>query len=120
MSVADFNAALSAGELPFEAHHSGEMRDERGRVRSNFTLDQAALLFATQQLVSAGLSWCEAAALLREPRVPVPRTSGAPVGIYCVARAEFMREGGGEPRLGPRFIVYGGRLSTSWPRRRRR
>jgi hypothetical protein len=110
MSVAEFNVALGAGDLPFEAHSSGEVRDEQGQVRSNFTLDHAALVLATQQLVSAGLNWREAAALLREPRAPVPRASAAPAGGYCVARAEFMHEGGGEPRSAPRFIIYGGPL----------
>jgi hypothetical protein len=110
MSVAEFNTALSVGDLPFEAHLSGEMRDEQGRVRSNFTLDHATLLLAMRQLVSGGLSWSEAAVILREPRVPIHRTSGTAGGSYCVARAEFMREGGGEPRMAPRFIIYGGPL----------
>ncbi len=111
MRVADFNARLRSGEVPFEPRLSGEIRDPQGRIWSNFSIDQAAYLLAAQQLASAGLSWSEAAAILREPPVPVPRRASLQAGSYCVARVEFMREGGGEPNYRPRFTVYGGPLS---------
>jgi hypothetical protein len=110
LSVSEFNALLRSGDLPFDTSLSGEVHDAQGRTWSNLTLDHAALLLAAQQLVSAGLSWSEACAILREPRAPVPRLSSAPAGSYCVARAEFMREGGGEPDYRSRFTVYGGPL----------
>jgi hypothetical protein len=107
LSVAEFNALLRSGDLPFDTSESGEVRDEQGRTRSNFTLDHVANLLAAGQFTSAGLSWSEACAILREPRAPVARLSSAPAGSYYVARAEFLREGGGEPDYRSRFNVYG-------------
>ena len=109
MSVADFNAYLAGGELPFETT-GGEIRDAQGRVWSNFGLPHAVALLAAQQLVAAGLNWREAAWTLREPRVPVPRSTTSPQGEHFVARAEFERDGGGAPEFRPRVTVYAGPL----------
>ena len=111
LTVADFNALFRSGDLPFETNLADEIKDQQGRIWSNFTLDHATLLLAAGQLTSAGLTWREAAALLREPRSPVARSLGAPAASYCVARAEFMREGGGAPSQRPGFTVYGGSLA---------
>jgi hypothetical protein len=111
LSVADLNAHLRSGEVPFEPRGLGEIKDEQGRIWSNFTLDNATHLLAAQQLTSAGLSWSEAVAILKEPRAPVPRRAPHQAASYYVVRAEFMREGGGEPNFRPRFAVCGGPLS---------
>ena len=110
LSVGEFNTLLRSGDLPFDTSLSGEIRDEQGRIWSNFTLDQATHLLAASQLTSAGLSWSEAVVILKEPRVPVPRRKPTGADGYHVARVEFLREGGGEPNFRPRFAVYGGPL----------
>lgn len=110
MKVEEFNARLRSGDVPFEARSSGEVRDPQGRPLSNFSVDQAAYLLAVQQLASAGVGWSESVAILREPPVPVPRRASLQAGSYCIARVEFMREGGSEPNFRPRFTVYAGPL----------
>ncbi|EYD75620.1 hypothetical protein Rumeso_02707 [Rubellimicrobium mesophilum DSM 19309] len=105
-----FNACLRAGDLPFGTE-AGEVWDAEGRLWSNFGLQHAAALLAADQLVGAGLSWREAAWTLREPRIPVPRSANARQdGSHFVARAEFLREGGGEPDFRPRYAIYSGTL----------
>ena len=110
MSVPTFNPHLSAGELPFETWGQGEVRDAEGRVWANVSLNHAALLLASHQLMSAGLSWTEAAWTLREPWVPVPRSATSPPGEHFVARAQFARDGGGAPEVRPQVTVYAGPL----------
>lgn len=110
MNVPEFNAYLAAGDLPFETMGAREVRDAQGRVWANFSLNHAALLLATHQLVSAGLSWTEAAWTLREPWGPVSRSAASPPAEHFVARAEFERDGGGPPEVRPRVSVYAGPL----------
>lgn len=97
LTVADFNALFRSGDLPFETNLPEKIIERQGRVWSNVTLEHATLSLSAGQLTSAGLIWREAAALLKEPRSPVARSLGAPAASYCVARVEFMREGGGPP-----------------------
>ncbi len=110
MVVPEFNAHLTAGELPFETMGASEVRDAQGQVWANFGLNHAALLLATHQLESAGLSWTEAAWTLREPWVPVSRSPTSPQAEHFVARAQFARDGGGAPEFRPQVTVYAGPL----------
>ncbi|WP_158972427.1 hypothetical protein [Chachezhania sediminis] len=67
MKVPTFNSHRANGDLPFILPLS-EAEDRAGRTWSNFTIHEAARMLAARHLVDAnGVTWSEAASILREP-----------------------------------------------------
>lgn len=114
-SAPTFNTHRRNGDLPFKLEEV-EAKDGKGKVWSRFTLIQAALMLAARKLsASQGVTWSEAAKILREQNTLV---GGLASGGHFwdhpaihVARAEFVNEDtGADPAFRARFEYYQGPL----------
>lgn len=113
-----FDAHRRVGNLPFELA-TVEAEDGQRRRWARFTVHECARWIAAQHLAAQGVTWSEAAAVLRA----AGRDSVAvgPLGIgasafetpgYCVARVEYATETGHESRHIARFEVLVGPLDA--------
>lgn len=111
IAVPTFNSHRRNGNLPFSIEQS-EAKDGTGTTWARFTCHDAMLLIAAQNLAaSQGVTWSEAAKILREKAIHTDSGNYLSVpGIHC-ARVEFRTEGGEVPFLGKQFQVYRGNLS---------
>lgn len=111
IAVPTFNSHRRNGNLPFSIDQS-EAKDGLGRTWARFTSHEAMLLIAAQNLASAqGVTWSEAAQILRETAIHTDRDHYHSVpGVHC-ARVEFRTVGGEKPFLHDQFQVYRGKLS---------
>lgn len=115
LAVPTFNSHRRNGNLPFVVEHA-EARDGTGKAWARFDLDHAMLLIAAQGLAaSQGVTWSEAALILREKAIYAPsekdgvRVDCRMPGFHC-ARVEFRSEAGDAPALRNRFGIYRGTL----------
>lgn len=115
MKIPTFNSHRSNGDLPFVTEDA-EAKDGEGRSWSNFTIHDAARMLAARNLCDAhGVTWSEAARIMREPA-----TACGPVGYgnhpseragIFVAQVEFANtRTNDDPQLLPRFQTYKGPL----------
>lgn len=113
---ATFNSHRRNGDLPFTL--SPQVADEdEGRAWSRFDIYDAALLIAAKNLAAGqGVSWSEAARILREAATHLGsdfdgrRQSFRDPGFHC-ARIEFRCEDGHEPNLIRKHHVVRGSLA---------
>lgn len=112
-----FDAHKRNGNLPFDPAKA-EATDGQRRRWARFTVHEAARWIAAQHLAAQGVTWSEAAAVLRESR---NATHCGALGIganafeapgYHVARVEFLTEGGHESDMVARFGLYAGPLDA--------
>lgn len=66
-----FNSHRRNGDLPFKIEDY-ESQDGTGRVWARFDLFAAAALIAARKLCNQGMSWSDAARVIRTPEVPGP------------------------------------------------
>ncbi|MCU0903464.1 MAG: hypothetical protein MUE83_06265 [Tabrizicola sp.] len=98
INAATFNSHRRNGDLPFDL--SGREVAANGRTWSRFSLYDAMLLIAAKDLASGqGVSWAEAAQMLRQPAIYTQcyigdsRASFRSPGFHC-ARLVFRRQDG--------------------------
>ena len=111
IAVPTFNSHRRNGNLPFSIEQS-EAKDGTGKTWARFTRHDAMLLIAAQTLADGqGVTWSEAAKILRENAIHTDSADyrGSP-GVHC-ARFEFQTEGGEVPFMGKQFQTYRGNLS---------
>lgn len=86
MKVPTFATHLANGDLPFKVETSSR-EDVQGRTWSRFTAHNAMAMLAARHLVDAqGMSWSEAARMLREG-------PGQSCGLVGVGQSYFDRDG---------------------------
>lgn len=116
IAPATFNSHRRNGDLPFKIWPC-EVSDTENRTWSRFGLYEAMMLIAARNLASGqGVSWSEAARMLREDCMHLPGIDEGPPelyrgpGFHC-ARIEFRCEDGHLPQLHSQFQVVRGALA---------
>jgi len=105
----NFDAYKRNGTLPF-ALEDVEKEDGTGRKWTRYTVHEAAKMLAAFELSgSQGVTWSQAAAILREkPDMHCGSAMPFDVPGIHVARVEYRDDHGGPPKTGPQFQIMQG------------
>ena len=110
MAIPTFNSNKRNGDLPFDLFFA-EAKDGAGRVWSRYDYHNAMLMIAARKLCDAqGVTWSEAAKILREKPTHVGSADIQAEPGVCRVRVEFLRCDGEESGFLKRFTVYEGKL----------